>query len=675
MAVSDTELEFLKFQTVADKVYQSLEKSYDEIQKILLKTERRIKISNTRPNLKQDSQISALVSMQNSELEELRKTVDIIRGNIDALHENSRDFSIVVYGRKMAGKSTLMEILTHGDGKTIGKGTQRTIFDIRSYHWNGLKITDISGFDFSSNDANAKAGIDAVKTADLILFLMTNNATLSEEAEVFARLKNFGKPIFGIVNVRKILNFKQRDLLLQDLNKILPNAKETAAVIEDFKKFSAMYNQDWSDIKFFPVHLLAAYYAQTDRINDKEIYTASNFVEFENFVLGKISKDGNFLHVKNFVDGVAIPMNDILQKLFKNAANSFIESKLWSDKNEEILTWSKSFNGDVKKQASKLLSSISENLNEEIPKFVNELRDNNQVNERWYARVKELGYINVYQNLLEDFLFECQNGIQKSINALTKGINTYLDGKTQTNFVMEDAAEFGSYFTAELPDLSTLLPNSQWTPPVQDDAGALFYQAFFDQKSNPNISKSNLIKQLTDSSMKIFTEIDETVRGIFNSKILPNVEEVSKILVGYSYMLAKLGEAQGEMAESLLDEYEKLNALLLGEALKQTGENKLTDIKVTLRIPGEIVFVIGKNSGVDEAGLSEVLGEKFYTMQPLKSWNDTMKTMLGCDFDLEEYSLDMKSGDKTYSVVPKEKLTGEIIKLTQQISPYPIINK
>ena len=40
-------------------------------------------------------------------------------------------FNITLFDRTMSGKSTLMEILTNGEGKSIGKGAQRTTQDGR----------------------------------------------------------------------------------------------------------------------------------------------------------------------------------------------------------------------------------------------------------------------------------------------------------------------------------------------------------------------------------------------------------------------------------------------------------------------------------------------------------------------------------------------------------------
>ena len=64
--------------------------------------------------------------------------------DLQNLRENLSQFSITLFGRTMAGKSTLMEILTEGDGSSIGKGSQRTTRDVRKYTWNGLWMQNIT---------------------------------------------------------------------------------------------------------------------------------------------------------------------------------------------------------------------------------------------------------------------------------------------------------------------------------------------------------------------------------------------------------------------------------------------------------------------------------------------------------------------------------------------------
>src|SRR5438309_3061031 len=61
--------------------------------------------------------LEQLQRASDSALEERRKHLD--------------SFSVTLFGRTMAGKSTLMEILTRGDGRSIGAGAQRTTRDVR----------------------------------------------------------------------------------------------------------------------------------------------------------------------------------------------------------------------------------------------------------------------------------------------------------------------------------------------------------------------------------------------------------------------------------------------------------------------------------------------------------------------------------------------------------------
>ena len=103
---------------------------------------------------------SEINKLQNSPLRDrdvstsLESQLNKIRGDLEQLpihlsHDidelSSTGFAITVFGRTMAGKSTLMEILTHGNGSSIGKGSQRTTRDVRTYTYKELQITDVPG--------------------------------------------------------------------------------------------------------------------------------------------------------------------------------------------------------------------------------------------------------------------------------------------------------------------------------------------------------------------------------------------------------------------------------------------------------------------------------------------------------------------------------------------------
>ena len=147
------ERELVKCKQSAEEGYDLANAKYRDIKNTL--NDAANTLSKTDAEQSQVSRIrnTELVEEQRKELQRLKNRIDYIGSDLQSLRGRMKDFSIVVYGRTMAGKSTLMEILTHGDGKSIGKGGQRTTLDVRDYYWNGLKITDVPGISAFSLDA------------------------------------------------------------------------------------------------------------------------------------------------------------------------------------------------------------------------------------------------------------------------------------------------------------------------------------------------------------------------------------------------------------------------------------------------------------------------------------------------------------------------------------------
>ncbi|MBQ7628825.1 MAG: 50S ribosome-binding GTPase [Selenomonadaceae bacterium] len=186
---SAIEMALIKCRSAAQEGYDIAGKNYAEIQKTLSEEVRRIADANNAQNQVDRIQNTKLIEEQASELKKLERRINVIGNNLANLHERQKDFSIVVYGRTEAGKSTLMEILTHGNGNSIGKGAQRTTRDVRDYYWNGLKITDVPGICAFDGKKDERLAMDAAKSADLILFLITNDAPQADEAKCLANLK------------------------------------------------------------------------------------------------------------------------------------------------------------------------------------------------------------------------------------------------------------------------------------------------------------------------------------------------------------------------------------------------------------------------------------------------------------------------------------------------------
>ena len=666
-----------KFRTANDRGYRIANQKYLEITWTLKKAAGSIETANSTKNKIPHIQNNALLSRQNEEIQALQKSIATIRENIATLNEQ-KDFSIVVFGRALVGKTTLMEILTHGEAipadEDAGEETESsTARGIRTYYWNGLKIIDIPDFSFFKNAEADQLGMKAAKTADLVLFLLTNEEPQPEEYQCLAQLKILGKSILCILNIKKDLTFKRHDTTLKELKQIFDNKEKIKTLISQFKNSAKKYHQNWNSIKFIPTHLAAAHHAKTKKKFDAEIYTASHFDEVENAILEKVQIDGVFLRVKNFVDSIAVPMNSVLLKLFEHSANALKESKIWTAESKKIKTWRREFWDHSQNKIYELFAKLSENLKHTIPNFVEENYDDKDINKKWNDYIQQYGYIARYKKILYDILAECNAEIKKFGEEFKKDIEVSLDIKSQTNVEIEDIADWGKSSDIALPSLFKLVPNMKWVEKT-DDSNQSFFETIFESKAQKiRNKKDNIYKQLTESSFSMLNRLNNHARDIFNKQIMGKVDELSDVLISYSYMLARLAESQSEIAEHFIDQYAELSSVLFVEAAHYKNAGEIEEVKASMRVPGVISVVIAEESTVNMREISSLLGERFFVMKPLKNWESTMRKMLGCDFELEAYRLEVETDDKTYAVVPKGKVSTKRLRLTQQISPYPIM--
>jgi hypothetical protein len=116
--------------------------------------------------------------------------------------EVERPFRVVLMGRTMAGKSTLFEFLTGGDGSRIGNGGQRFSRDVidRMVVGRDFEIVDTPGVGAMDGDDDFEIAFGQVSDADLILWVTADGATQQQTGRALERLADLGKPIIVALN-------------------------------------------------------------------------------------------------------------------------------------------------------------------------------------------------------------------------------------------------------------------------------------------------------------------------------------------------------------------------------------------------------------------------------------------------------------------------------------------
>jgi predicted GTPase len=130
---------------------------------------------------------------------------------IQRLFKRQRDslgtVNLVFFGRTGAGKSSLIEALTHGDGESVSRGESDWTAEVRPVAWCGCRLLDTPGIngwgrteDRSSLERHARR---AVEIADIVLLCFDSQSQQETEFRKVAEwVQAFGKPVIAVLNCR-----------------------------------------------------------------------------------------------------------------------------------------------------------------------------------------------------------------------------------------------------------------------------------------------------------------------------------------------------------------------------------------------------------------------------------------------------------------------------------------
>lgn len=127
---------------------------------------------------------------------------------------------VVLMGRTMAGKSTLLAALTGASAERIGLGAQRTSRDVFAAPAVGLfevEIVDTPGVGAKDGAEDVELAMAEVPGADLVLWVASNDSFQEETAQALRAVALRGKPVVVALNCRApLVDDLDRDDFLED---------------------------------------------------------------------------------------------------------------------------------------------------------------------------------------------------------------------------------------------------------------------------------------------------------------------------------------------------------------------------------------------------------------------------------------------------------------------------
>jgi hypothetical protein len=300
-------------------------------------------------------------------------------------------FTVTLFGRTMAGKSTIREALTRGDGATIGKGAQRTTRDVREYTWNSLRIIDTPGIGAYEGDEDRARALSVIDETDVVLFLASSDGIQEESFKGMQELRQQNKPLMFVLNVQRDLekpvNMRR---FLRDPGSVFDD-NELRGHFDRINKLAGEY-LGMRDIRIIPIHAQAAYLSTRPEHQEHADALAEycRLGDLLDALKTEVLRRGTVRRVQTIVDGTQVSLLDLQEELGEQAKTVRRAAQYLEDKFSELDVWLDGFVRATNARAETEASQLVQPLRASVSSFIDENIERDDVGERWNRKVKAL---------------------------------------------------------------------------------------------------------------------------------------------------------------------------------------------------------------------------------------------------------------------------------------------
>ncbi len=297
------EQEAKAFSDKLPQLVETLNKSIEDLNKI-------IQIIKQHSDIKDKELENTFETFHDILKRQLNSDLKIVSNSLEKKRKHLSSFTVTLFGRTKAGKSTLREALTHGDGSSIGKGGQRTTREVKEYSWNKLRIIDTPGIAAYEGEEDIKIAKSVLDESDLIFFLVTSDSIQPSEFEKLAEIKANNKPVIILLNVKEDIDHPIRfKRFLNNYDKII-SSEEQQGNIQRLMELSKEYFEH-SLIEILPIHALAAFKSHhtSDSVQKEKLYSASGINQLKVLLQEMIISQGTQKRIQSFRDDYIFYLN------------------------------------------------------------------------------------------------------------------------------------------------------------------------------------------------------------------------------------------------------------------------------------------------------------------------------------------------------------------------------
>lgn len=245
-------------------------------------------------------------------------------------------FTVTLFGWTMAGKSTIREALTYGDGGTIGKGAQRTTRDVKEYEWNQLRIVDTPGIGAYKGEGDRRIATSVIDESDVLIFLVSSDSIQETEFRSMRDVRDRNKPILFVLNIKYDLTKAVYR------RKFLGGSYSLEAIAGHKERIRQLASGELGIRKptIIPIYAQAAFLATRPEYASHRptLHRASHVDDLLEELEDEVCRRGPILRLQTLLDGMIIPLMDLEDSLQEQAKSPASTARLFKSKFDELDT-------------------------------------------------------------------------------------------------------------------------------------------------------------------------------------------------------------------------------------------------------------------------------------------------------------------------------------------------
>ncbi|HHM7098808.1 hypothetical protein IPC1369_08250 [Pseudomonas aeruginosa] len=471
-------------------------------------------------------------------------------------------FNIMLFGRTMAGKSTIREAITRGDGQTIGKGAQRTTRDVKEYEWNNLRIIDTPGFGAYNGQEDTQIAHEILEQSDVVLFMLNSDSIQESTFVELEHVHKLNKPLIFVLNMKKDLeNEGNRRRALRNPKKYIFKEEDIRGHTDRLKNLAGRAGISPSTVRIIPIHAQAAFLATiVPGEEGSQLHELSRIDKVLNALIDEVEGSGPIRRVQTFLDSslhhvdeqslLILSQRDRLTKLLPQYESSFARISQWKVKTLR----------DAPRLLSKEVDLAFKPLIDSVADFVDDHIEDDNAAAAWDRHYKSLKITKKIEQSVRALAEQVVEELHDFSREMNEGLDVTLSFEivhNGRNFSESDFKRINGWGSAIAGVVSAIAFLNSWNPVgwVAAGIGILFsiFSFFSDSRAKKlkeakSKQRQALLEDIEKSKKKIKANLEDWFEeNIHRAIILPAEHNLSLLCQALGKFISELDSTDSQL--------------------------------------------------------------------------------------------------------------------------------